>query len=234
MQSNNWTIDRIQSSKISRGVSVKFLTRENIQRSCLKANEPNLREMGKYQPVADEFIQTDPSSRSFCEKPFENDDLETIVEAQEDPQIPLEYSIEVGLHDPNLQQNEVSDWRRKIINIARRQRIIVGVAIFFALVLIVSLSTTASRKANQLSANEFRKSGYSSRYPGGRDKLKLGRGQGGGAGNAANIFTQTQNSNLFISDDVEIPAFSAKKLISGFSPKSPSNSASILSRTIRS
>jgi endo-1,3(4)-beta-glucanase len=162
--------------------------------------------MRAYKTVADEFSMREQSSQSFAKRSFKDDALDSVVFAEgQQPAsgIHLEYSIENGIEvglemdtAPNPQKNGTSGYRSKITSMPRRRRIIIiGLAILLGIILIVSISTVASKKRNTQTT-----SALNSRF---KDK---GRGEGGGAGNGD--FVQSQINNIFLGDDVRLPPFS--------------------------
>jgi len=166
--------------------------------------------MAIYTEVIDELM-LDECCPSYSQEPVkkENVDPLSFAEAQQDSvsALNLEDSIEVCLDEPyDMKGFEPMGWRAKIGSIPRRRRILFALCLLCFFVLVVSVSVVESKKArSQLSAS-------TSRFEKGEDDELTsrfnspGRGQGGGAGNG--VFFESQNSDLFVGDDVRIPPFS--------------------------
>lgn len=153
--------------------------------------------MAIYTAVIDELMLRDECCPSYREEPFKNENVDPLsfVEAQQDSALNLEDSIEVCLDEPDdMKGFEATGWRSKFGSIPRRRRIIFALCLLCLFVLVVSVSVVESKKdRSQLSANTSR---FNS----------PGRGHGGGAGNG--VFFESQNSDVFVGDDVRIPPFS--------------------------
>ena len=182
--------------------------------------------MGNYAPVADELSLKEQSSRSLHEKSFSNENLDSVrfdldsERFKEEPQEGVEVSLDNsnGVNYPSSRKNGIISSCLAVKAIPRRRRIVIGLAILFGIILIASVSATASKKNDTyLESSEardrLRADNGSSRFNNG------GRGNGGGAGNGNGItqknvqdladqFVESQIQNFFLGQEVRIPPFS--------------------------
>jgi len=175
--------------------------------------------------VTDDLSLREQSSVSMKERTFSNEHLDSVrfdldserfkEEAQQEGmEVSLEYSESIKHSRRNVFFSSCF-FIRAIPR--RRWRIIIGLAILFGIILVASVSASASKNGTYVDSSEFRdrmgQNNGSSRFNSG------GRGQGGGAGNTngsaqkssqviPDYFVENQSKNFFLGDDVRLPPFS--------------------------